>query len=164
MDRITVNEFIEEVQGDYSPLKDGHDLGLIIDDTGGDPSALRGLLSTIASRTSCHQVGIDELTDPLALKDALTRSGVREGLVLVQADTPLLPKHHEALQSLVYHHALEAWDYRHTACEKVSFEGGQRFVLVMPRQALEESWATYPLLKGILGVTISCDSARKEAV
>lgn len=162
MDRITINEFIEEVQNDHSLLKDGHDIGLIIDDSGGDPAVLQKLLSAIAARTSCHRVGIDDLTDPLGLKDGLARSGLKDGLVLIQTDSHLLPKHHEALQSLVYHHALEASNYLHSSSKRVSFEEGQRFVLVIPREALEKSWATFPLLKGILGTTISCDSTQKE--
>lgn len=164
MDRITVNEFVEEVKNDHSLLKDGHDIGLIVDDTHGDDSVMEKLLSAIAAQATCVTVGIEELTKPLALKEVLGRSGVKDPLVLVRAHEPLLPRHHEALQSLVYHHALQASDYRHTSSERVSFPEASRFVLVIPRGALETSWATYPLLKGILGTTISCDAGRKEAV
>lgn len=164
MDRITVNEFIEEVKNDHSPLKEGHDLGLIIDDSKGDPSLIKNLLSTIAARATCVTVDIEELRDPLGLKGALKGSGVEDPLVFVHVNEPLLPRHHEALQSLVYHHALEAWDYRHTAGELVSFPEASRFVLVISRGALEASWKAYPSLKGILGATISCDAARKEGV
>ena len=164
MDRITVHEFIEEVRQDHSPLKEGHDLGLVIDDTAGDHGLMKQMLSAIATQASCVVVNIEDLCDPHALNGALDRAGVAAPLVLVHADERLLPRHHAALQSLVYHHALQATDYRHTVSEQVALPPESRFVLVMPRKELEQSWATYPLLKGILGATISCDASRKEGV
>jgi len=164
MDRITVNEFIEEVRNDSSPLKDGHDLGLIIDDTNGDSSAMQGLLATLKSRARCCETQIEELGDPLALQNKLAQLNGEEALVLVHAESALLPRHHAALQSLVHNHALEAANYRATSSKQVLFGERHRFVLVISRQALEKSWGSYPLLKGILGVTISCDGIRKEGV
>ncbi len=164
MDRITVNEFIEEVKRDCSPLKDGHDLGLIIDDTKGDSALMQALLSLIATRATCFDARIEDLDDPASLQEKLSGSDREETLILVHADAPLQPRHHAALQSLVYHHALEESNYRRTSRRQVSFGEQQRFVLVISREALESSWATYPLLKGILGTTLSCDGARKEDV
>ena len=150
MDRITVNEFIEEVRNDSSPLKDGHDLGLIIDDTNGDSSAMQGLLATLKSRARCCETQIEELSDPLALHDKLSQLNSEEALVLIHADSALLPRHHAALQSLVHTHALETANYRPTSSAQVLFGERHRFVLVISRQALEKSWGTYPLLKGIV--------------
>jgi hypothetical protein len=164
MDRITVNEFIEELRNDYSPLKDGHDLGLIIDDTNGDSLAMKRLLATLKSRATCCETQIEELSDPLALQNKLSQLNSEEVLVLVHADSALLPRHHAALQSLVHNNALQAWNYQATSGHRVSFGERCRFVLVISRQALETSWGTHPLLKGIVGATISCDGTRKEAV
>ena len=84
--------------------------------------------------------------------------------MLVHAESALLPRHHAALQSLVHNHALEAANYRATSSTQVLFGERHRFVLVISRQALEKSWGSYPLLKGIVGATISCDGVRKEDV
>ena len=35
MNRITLAEFIEEVRGDVSVLRDGHEFGLLIDESNG---------------------------------------------------------------------------------------------------------------------------------
>lgn len=164
MDRITIDEFIEEVRYDHSALKDGHDLGLIIDDVAEDAALFERLVAMVRAKAAAVVVGVDALLTPEALERAVASCGNGEAMVLVRATAKLTPQHYAALRSLVYHHGLMSWNQAGTQGVMVSFPSGVRFVLVVPRDALEQSWSEYPQLAGILGVTLSCDSARKEDV
>ena len=164
MDRITVNEFIDEVKSDLSPLGNGHDLGLIIDEFATDRAALTTVLKAIARKATSVSIAAEHLTSPLPLKRALERVNGGDVLVLIHADRQLSPGQHAALMSLVEDHALRQWNQQNSWATRVSFPEKSRFVLVTSRQSLEESWSRYPSLKRIIGVTMSCDAFTKEVM
>ena len=164
MDRITVNEFLEEVRSHVPILRDGHELGLIIDDSPEDSGRLKRLLGAIEARAASISCDLDVVSDPEKLKALIDGVNGGDTVVLLHAKEALLPRHYAALQSLVNYHALERWSGDGTQRSIVPFHEASRFGLVTPREALEKSWSEFPPLRGIIGAALSCDVDREEAV
>lgn len=164
MERITLEEFISDIQEDQSALRDGHELGLIIDESDGGSDRLARTMSAIAEQAPSVLLSIDELLSPSRAKETVSSVNGGDTLVLVHASEPLLPKHYARLQGLVNFHALEEWRNNGTEREIVRFGDGSRFVLVLSRKLFEETLREYPQLRGILGISLSLDDARERGV
>lgn len=164
MDRITVNEFLEEVRNNVPLLKEGHELGLIIDDSPEDSSRLARLLGALKASAASVSCDIDLVSDPERLKSLTAGTNGGDTVVLLHSRDPLLPRHYAALQSLVKYHSVDVWSRDGTSRSTVPFDEASRFVLVMSREALERSWSEFAPLKGIIGAVLSCDAEREEVV
>lgn len=164
MERITLDEFIEDIRESRAILRDGYELGLIIDESDGRSDRADRTLSEIAKRTPSVSLAIDDLLAPSTAAKKIAETNGGKTLVLVKADKPLCPEHYQHLQSLVSHHALEEWHNNATEREMIRFNEGSRFVLALSRGALEGALKSFPPLRGILGVSLSLDDAREKEV
>lgn len=164
MERITLDEFIEDIREGRAILRDGYELGLIIDESDGRSNRLERTESEIAKRTSSVSLAIDDLLAPSKAAKKIAGTNGGETLVLLKADRPLLPEHYKHLQSLVSHHALEEWHNNATEREMVRFNERSRFVLVLSRGVLEGALKSFAPLRGILGISFSLDDAREKEV
>ena len=164
MDRITLNEFIEDIRESRSILSDGYQLGLIIDESNGESSRLSSTVSEIGRRTSSVSLGIDDLLSPSKAAKTIAASNGGETLVLLKADKPLLPEHYKHLQALVSSHSLEEWRNNGTQREMVKFSDESRFVLMLSREVFEAALKRFPPLPGILGASFSLDNVREQEV
>ena len=164
MERITLEEFIEEMRADIPVLRDGHELGLIVNDREDIPELFESTLQQLAQETASITLSGDDLFDPVGLKRAIDSVNGGDAVVVIKADYPLAPKHYHALRTLVSDHALERWINGGTEREMVHFKKRSRFVLVLSRDALEVTTKRFPPFWEMIGSTFSCDGARKEVV
>ena len=140
------------------------DAAVDIDESDGGSDCLARTMSAIAEQAPSVSLSIDELLSPSRAKETVSSVNGGDTLVLVHATEPLLPKHYARLQGLVNYHALEEWRNNGTEREIVRFGDGSRFVLVLSRKLFEETLREYPQLRGILGISMSLDDARKREV
>lgn len=164
MGSITLDELIADIREGQPILRDGHELGLIIDESNGLSDRLARAVSQIAKRTSSVSIMLDELLQPSEAAKAIAGANGGDTLVLLKADKPLGPEHYKHLQSLVAHHALEEWRNNGTEREMVRFDERSRFVLLLSREVFDAALTSFAPLPGILGVSLSLDDAREEEV
>lgn len=164
MDRITLEEFIADIREDQPVLRDGHELGLIIDETNGQGDRLARYIAQIGAHAPSISVDIDDLLNPSEVLKTISRQNQGDALVLIQTGQPIFPQHYKALQSLVAYHALEEWKKGGTERDMVRFVEQTRFVLVLSREAFEQTMKSYPPIRGILGACLSLDDAREMEV
>jgi hypothetical protein len=162
MDRMTLEEFIADIREDQPVLRDGHELGLIIDETNGESDRLARYLAKIGMLAPSVTVGINDLLQPAEVFNAISRRNNGDTLVLIQTEQPMYPQHYKALQSLVAYHALEEWKDGGNERGMVQFIEQTRFVLVLSREAFEQTIKTYPPIRGILGACLSLDDVREK--
>lgn len=164
MERITLNEFIEDLKESRPILSDGLLLGLIIDESNGETELLSNAVLEIERRTSCVSVPIDALSRPSETANAIAAANGGDTLVLLHADRPLLPEDYKQLNSLVSQHALEEWHNNGSERNMVRFHDASRFVLVLTREVFETTLKRFPPIPGILGASLSLDTVFKMEV
>lgn len=162
MHRATLAEFISDVREDEAVLRDGHELGLIVDETNGKSDRLSRYLIKIGELASSVSVGVDDLLKPAEFSRAISQQNNGDTLVLIQIDQPFCPQHYKALQSLVNDHALEEWKNGGSERDTVRFEEQTRFILVLSRETFEQTLKTFPPIRGILGACLSLDDERER--
>lgn len=162
MHRATLAEFISDVREDEAVLRDGHELGLIVDETNGVSDRLARFLVKIGDFAPSISVGVDDLLKPAEFSRAISQQNNGDTLVLIQIDQPFCPQHYKALQSLVNDHALEEWKNGGSERDTVRFEEQTRFILVLSRETFEQTLKTFPPIRGILGACLSLDDERER--
>ena len=162
MHRATLEEFISDVREDEAVLRDGHELGLIVDETNGVSDRLARFLVKIGDFAPSISVDVDDLLKPAEFSRTISQKNNGDTLVLIQIDQPFCPQHYKALQSLVNDHALEEWKNGGTERDAVRFEEQTRFVLVLSRVTFEHTLKTFPPIRGILGACLSLDDVRER--
>ena len=164
MDRITLHEFIDDIRESRPILRDGHELGLIIDESNGHFRHVDETVSEIAKRTPTVLLQIDEMLHATHIAKVISATNGGEALVLLRVEKPLRKEHYAALQSLVSYHALEEWKNNGTVREEVPLSATSRFILVIGRDALEEMLRTFTPIRDILGLSLSIDGDRTRGV
>lgn len=164
MEKITINEFIEDLKESRPILSDGLLLGLIIDESNGETRLLSNTVSEIGRCTPCVSLPIDELCRPSRAVNAIAAANNGATLVLLHADRLLVPEDYKNLNSLVSHHALEEWHNNGTERNMVRFHAGSRFVLVLTREVFEATLKRFPPIPGLLGASLSLDTVCEKEV
>jgi hypothetical protein len=160
MERISFEEFITDVKEHQSALHDGHDLGLIIDESNGSTDRVSRAVQAMSKQAPTIFFPVDALLKPSKIKAAISAVNGGEAVVFLKADVPLTTSHYAHLQGLVTSHALEEWHNQGTEREMVKFADQSRFVLVVSRNVFQEALKTFPPIWEILGVSLSLDDAR----
>ena len=84
MERITLEEFISDIQEDQSVLRDGHELGLIIDESNGGSDRLARTMSAIAEQELIPEAwGGDTITVQMAAQQNLGVDDLLSQLLVV---------------------------------------------------------------------------------
>jgi hypothetical protein len=164
MNRITLAEFIEEVRGDVSVLRDGHEFGLLIDESNGAGQNMPRILEELAKQSASVALSLDALDDPKQAAQTIAQVNNGEALVLLHIDRLLKPKSYAHLRALVNYHALERWTENETVREMVPFLDKSRFVLVISRDVLEETVNVFSPFWEMIGTTMAIDTVLKEVV
>ena len=120
------------------------------------------MLREVAQRTPTTTLSIEELLKPSRAKDLVSAVNDGNTLVLLHADTAILPHHYKHLRDLVSYHSLEEWRDNGSVRGMVRFHQGSRFVLVLSRQMFTQALREFPPLPEILGISLSLDSTRAQ--